>query len=229
MVRGFRGDKIIDSSTSEDNQVVLSSSDCLDLIGLEWQFDLRQSLVTDHGIEPVYMIDHKSVESHIVSTNIQQVLYPSHPWMHSIHNFIKPRPIPAKEGIIYSVIPLILPLSSNIRSIRVSFNNFLQGLTFTLSNNDTHSVGNILGPYQDFSIGQNERICSIFFYQRHQTTIRTQVPGDILSVKVSASVYVDGLMAKLTEDKALTWAPKSPLAHLSTSSVACGVQIGVVL
>ena len=183
MVKGFRGDKIIDSSTSEDNQVILSSSDCLELIGLEWQFDLRQSLATDHGIEPVYMIDQKPEESHTVSTNIQKVLYPSHPWMHYIHTSIKPRPIPAKEGIIYPVTPLILPLSYSISSIRVFFNNFLQGLSFTLSNNDTHSVGNTLGPYQDFSIEPNERICSISFYQRHQTHIRTQVPGDILSVE----------------------------------------------
>ena len=60
---------------------------------------------------------------------------------------------------------------------------FFQGLSFTLSDNETRSIGNLLGAYQDFSIKQNEHICSLSFYQRHQTTVRTQLPGDVLSVE----------------------------------------------
>lgn len=194
MVKGFRGDEIIDSSISGDHRIVLDSSDCLELIGLTWSFDLRLSLATDHGIQPLYMMNQK-LDPRTKSTDIQKILYPSHPWMHPISSSIRPRPIPAKEGNYYPISPLLLPSTSLITSIRVFFNNFLQGLSFTLSNDQTYSAGNLLGAYQDFSIEQDELICSISFYQRHQTTIRTQLPGDILSVegvRFSVCRWVDG-------------------------------------
>lgn len=195
MVKGFKGDKIIDSSINDDHQIVLDSSDCLELIGLTWSFDLRQSLATDHGIQPLYMMNQKLEDPHIRNADIQKILYPSQPWIHPISSAIRLRPIPAKEGNYYPIIPLLLPSSSSISFIRVFFNSFLQGLSFTLSNDETHSVGNLLGAYQDFSIEPNELICSISFYQRHQTTIRTQLPGDILSVEAvrfSVCKWVDG-------------------------------------
>ena len=194
MVKGFNGDKIIDWSIHGDHQIVLDSSDCLDLIGLTWSFDLRQSLATDHSIQPLYMIEQPE-DPDTTSIDIQKILYPSHPWMHPISSAIRPRPIPAKEGNHYPIIPLLLPPSGSISSIRVFFNSFLQGLSFTLSNDETHSIGNLLGAYQDFSIEKHELICSISFYQRHQTTIHSKLPGDILSVegiRFSVCKWVDG-------------------------------------
>lgn len=195
MVKGFKGNKILDSSITGDHQILLESSTCLELIGLSWSFDLRQSLATDHGIQPLYAMNQKLKDPRINRADIQKILYPSHPWMHSITSSIRPRPIPAKEGSYYPIICLLLPPSSSISIIRVFFNNFLQGLSFTLSNDETHSIGNLLGTYQDFWIERSERICSISFYQRHQTTIRTQLPGDILSVegvRFSVCRWVDG-------------------------------------
>ena len=197
MVKGFRDDQIIDSSTSSNHQVVFNSSDCLELIGLTWSFDLTHSLAADHGIAPVYTIKQKPEDSYTNYTNIkiQDTLYPSHNWMHSISSCMQPRPIPAKEGYYYPLSPLLLPFTCSVISIRVFFNNFLQGFFFTLSNDETYSVGNLLGPYQDFSIDRNERIYSISFFQRQQTNIRTQTPGDILSVEgvqFSVCKWVDG-------------------------------------
>lgn len=194
MVKGFRDDKIIDSSVESDHQVVLHSSDCLELIGLTWPFDLRHNLAADHGIEPIYTIEQKP-EDFYTNAKIQETLYPSHSWMHSISSCIQPRPIPAKEGYYHPLVPLLLPSTCCIISIRVFFNAFLQGLLFKISNDETYSVGNLLGPYQDFSINHKERIYSISFFQRQQTTIRTQVPGDILSVEgiqFSVCEWVDG-------------------------------------
>ena len=197
MVKGFRDGKIIDSSTSSNDQVVLNSSHRLELIGLTWSFDLTHSLVADHGIAPVYTIKQEPEDSYTSYTNtmIQDTLYPSHSWTHSISACIQPRPIPAKEGYYYPLTPLLLPSTCSVVSIRVFFNNFLQGLSFTLSNDETYSVGNLLGPFQDFSIDRNERIYSISFFQRRETTIRTQVPGDILSVEgvqFSVCEWIDG-------------------------------------
>ena len=199
LVKGFRGDKVIDSSTSSNDQVVLHSSDYLELIGLTWSFDLTHTLTADHGIAPVYTIKHEPEDSctNYTNTKIQDTLYPSHSWMHSISACIQPRPIPAKEGYYYPLKPLLLPSTCPVVSIRVFFNNFLQGFSFTLCNGESHSVGNLLGPFQDFSIDRNERIYSISFFQRQQTTIRTQVPGDILAVEgVQFSVcgWVDGMI-----------------------------------
>ena len=70
MAKGFRGNKIIDSSFSHDHQIVIDSSDCLKLIGLTWSFNLRQNLATDHGIEPLYIIKQKPEDRHTISTNI---------------------------------------------------------------------------------------------------------------------------------------------------------------
>ena len=109
MVKGFRNDMIIHSSISGDHQVVFSSCDRFELIGLNWVFDLRQSSATDHGIEPVYVLKQKPENPHNQKTNIQKVLYPSQPWMHSISTSIRPRPIPAKEGNEYPVVPLLFP------------------------------------------------------------------------------------------------------------------------
>lgn len=182
-VKGFQGNKSVVSSVLGDRQISLESNACLKLIGLSWSFDLRQSLATDHGIQPLYVMNQKLEDPHSKSTDIQKILYPSHHWMHSLPSSIRPRPIPAKEGNFYPITPIVIPLSSPISTIRVFFNNFLQGLCFTLANDETHSIGNLLGAYQDFSIEQNESVCSISFYQRHQTNIRTQLPGDILSVE----------------------------------------------
>ena len=185
MVKGFRDDEIIDSSTSSNDQVVFNSGDSLDLIGLTWSFDLTHSSTPDHGIAPVYAVTQEPEDSYTNHTNtkIQQTLYPSHSWMHSISACMQPRPIPAKEGYYYPLTPLLFPSTCSVVSIRVFFNSFVQGFSFTLSNDEKHSVGNLLGPYQDFSIDRNERIYSISFFQRQQTTIRTQISGDILSVE----------------------------------------------
>ena len=185
MVKGFRDDKIIDSNTCGNDNFVLNSSDCLELIGLTWSFDLTHSLAADHSIAPVYTIKQEPEDSRTSYTNskIQDTLYPSHSWMHSISACIQPRPIPAKEGYYYPLTPLHLPSACSVVSIRVFFNNFVQGFSFTLSNDEIYSVGNLLGPCQDFSIDSNERIYSISFFQRQQTTIRTQVQGDLLSVE----------------------------------------------
>ena len=56
VVKCFRGSTIIDSNTSGDHHLAVESSDCLQLIGLAWSFDLRQSLATDHGIQPHYTL-----------------------------------------------------------------------------------------------------------------------------------------------------------------------------
>ncbi|CAD6579527.1 MAG: hypothetical protein ASARMPRED_009172 [Alectoria sarmentosa] len=66
---------------------------------------------------------------------------------------------------------------------------------FQWSHNETRSIGNLLNACQDFSIKQNEHICSISFYQRHQTIVRTQLPGDVLSVeglRFALCRWVDG-------------------------------------
>ena len=198
-VKGFRDDKVIDSSTSSNDQVVLNSSDCLELIGLTWSFDLTHSSAADHAIAPVYTIKQEPEDSYTsyANTKIQGTLYPSHSWMHPISACMQPRPIPAKEGYYSPLAPVLLPSTCSLVSIRVFFNNFLQGFSFTLSNDETHSVGNLLGAFQDFSIDRNERVYSISFFQRQQTTIRTQVPGDILSVegvRFSVCTWVDGVV-----------------------------------
>ena len=185
MVKGFKDDKIIDSNTCGNDHFVLDSSDFLELIGLTWSFGLTHSLAADHSIAPVYTIKHEPEDSCTSYTNskIQDTLYPSHSWMHSISACMQPRPIPAKEGYYYPLTPLLLPSACSVVSIRVFFNNFLQGFSFTLSDDEIYSVGNLLGPCQDFLIDSTERIYSISFFQRQQTTIRTQVPGDLLSVE----------------------------------------------
>ena len=184
-VKGFGDGGIIDSSTSSNDQVVFTSGDCLKLIGLTWSFNLTHSSTPDHGIAPVYAITQEPEKSYTnhSNTKIQHTLYPSHSWMHSISACMQPRPIPAKEGYYYPLTPLLFPSTCSVVSIRVFFNSFLQGFSFTLSNDEKYSVGNLLGPYQDFSIDRKERIYSVSFFQRQQTTIRTQGPGDILSVE----------------------------------------------
>lgn len=59
MAKGFRCNKIIDSSFNHDRQIAFNSSDCFESIGLTWSSDLRQSLATDHGIELLYLLNQK--------------------------------------------------------------------------------------------------------------------------------------------------------------------------
>ena len=195
MIKGFKDNEVIDSDGQGDHQVVLESSSCLELIGLAWSFDLRGDLAADHGIQAVYARPRAPEGSHSELINIQKMLYPSLAGIHDLPPFIQPRPIPAKEGKVYPIIPLLLHSICHIISIRVFFNAFLQGFTFTLSSGETQSIGNLLGAYEDFAIGENQYIYSISIFQRHQSDIRTKLPGDILAVEAirfSIVKWIDG-------------------------------------
>ena len=181
MAIGFRGHELIEPSMDGGHHVTFQSGSGFELAGLAWSFDLRQGPDTDHDIQPLFNL--KPEGSQLERTNIQKLLYPSQPWTYDLPGPVRLRPIPSKEGNCYPITPLLLNSSHRIVSIRVFFNFFLQGIVFTLSNNETYSIGNPMGVFQDFLIGRDEHIHTVSIYQRYQNNIRTQIPGDILAIE----------------------------------------------
>ena len=193
MAIGFRGQELIESSMDGGHHVTFQSGSDFELAGLGWSFDLRQGSATDHDIQPLFSLKPECPQSE--RTNIQKLLYPSQPWTYNLPSPVRLRPIPSKEGNYYPITPLLLNSSHHIVSIRVFFNVFLQGIGFTLSNHETYSIGNSVGVFQDFPIGNDEHIYTVSIYQRYQDNIRTQMPGDILTVEgISFGVckWIDG-------------------------------------
>ena len=181
MAIGFRGQELISSPIDGGHHVTFQSRCGFELAGLVWSFDLRQGSATDHDIQPLFSLRPEDPQSE--RTNIQKLLYPSQPWTYNLPGPVRLRPIPSKTGNYYPITPLLLDSTHHIVSIRVFFNVFLQGISFTLSNNETYSIGNSVGVFQDFPIGEDEHIYTVSIYQRYQDNIRTQMPGDILTVE----------------------------------------------
>lgn len=193
MAIGFKGEELIESPTDGGHHVTFQSGSGFELAGLVWSFDLRQDSAPDHAIQPLFNLTPEDPQSE--RTNIQKLLYPSQLWTYNLPSGVRLRPIPSKEGNYYPITPLLLDSSHHIVSIRVFFNVFLQGIGFTLSNNETYSIGNSVGVFQDFPMGNDEHIYSVSIYQRYQNNIRTQMPGDILTVEgISFGVckWIDG-------------------------------------
>ena len=208
MAIGFRGPEILESPTDVGHHVTFQSGSGFELAGLVWSFDLRLDSAADHGIQPLFNLKPQVPRSE--RTNIQKLLYPSHPWTYDLPIPVRLRPIPSKEGNYYPITPLLLHPAHHIVSIHVYFNSFLQGIAFTLSNNETYSIGNSMGVSQEFLIEKDEQIYTVSIYQRYQNYIRTQLPGDILTVEgISFGVckLIDG---KLSGRQSPRFGPTKP-------------------
>ena len=108
-------------------------------------------------------------------------LYPSILWTHNLPSSIYPRPIPAKEDNHLPFTKILADL--RIVSIEVHFNSFLQGLTLTLADNTTRTIGNLVGSSSILALHRDETFVALISYERVQTTLRTALPGSVLCIE----------------------------------------------
>ena len=181
--KGFReGDLLIDSCTQDYTR--LSSSEARSLVGITWAFDFGFSPTGDHGIQPLYRI-----RSDIIPIQTL-ILHPNIPWNETPPPGLQLRPAPAPNDILT---PLDSSLSSTdliedfsdteIVSITVFFNFYLQGIKICYRNGQTRAIGNQLG-VSDIVLLDQERIFAVALRERRQQIVRSQLaPGDLLCIE----------------------------------------------
>lgn len=154
-----------------------TSLDADEVAGLTWAWDTQARKPGAFCLLPLYL---PSLRSPGEAPSAHS-LYPSILWTHNLPNSIYPRPVPAKED---NFLPFTTILAnSRIASIEVHFNSFLQGLTLTLADNTTRTIGNLVASSSILALHQDETIVALISYERIQTTLRTALPGSVLCIE----------------------------------------------
>ena len=160
--RGFSGDKLVDQEEVDLIRTTLVSKNGLTLTGIAWSYDLGHSSSGDDGIQPIY-----SQATHIDRSELLSTLYPSIDWLQAPASHVQLRPIPSVKASRYAFTTTQLPTDeeniypdTDITSIRVYFNAFLQGVQIAYANGEQRSLGNLVGADTVFGLCQ-ERIFTV--------------------------------------------------------------------
>ena len=182
--KGFReGNILIKTGTPES--IRLSPSEGMSLVGMTWAFDFGFSPGGDHGIQPLYRIH----PAPMPASNMD-ALYSTLPWAEAPPPGLQLRPALAKEEIRASLSSSLSWADSledfrdtDIVSIVVIFNAFLQGITIHYRNGQTRAIGNPVGATDTIQL-KHERIFAVAMRERRQQITQSQLsPGDLLCIE----------------------------------------------
>ncbi|KAL8786433.1 MAG: hypothetical protein Q9195_008203 [Heterodermia aff. obscurata] len=166
LCKGFVGDSLSEQPDQNLSNVSLTSKNGMILRGLAWSFDLGQSSSGDSGIQPIYSARDRS--------ELLRTLYPSLDWTRAPASHIQLRPTPSAKTSPYPFVSSQLwsdddgiYRDTNITSIKVYFNAFLQGVQFFFLNGEQRSVGNLVGAQMTLELFE-ERLFAIEIEQHVQ-------------------------------------------------------------
>ena len=169
LCKGFIGDSLSENPDENLSNDALTSKSGLILRGLAWSFDHGQSSSGDCGIQPIYSRDAKLELSELLRT-----LYPILEWAQAPAPHIKLRPTPSPITSRYPLVSSQLSSDddgiyrdTNITSIKVYFNAFLQGVRFVYRSGQHRSIGNLVGAQTIIEL-QEERIFAVEIEQHVQ-------------------------------------------------------------
>lgn len=180
--KGFRADRLIEDHESQHRQVMRSGTSC-DLVGLVWSFDLGPAYIGDQGVQALYHLDKTEPEEDFMPT-----IYPSINWSKPPPPNLQLRPIPCSKVHRHRLHSILRvdddygALSdSNLTSIKVYFNAFLQGITFHYANGTTRILGNTVGAEESLEL-HNERIFAVYITSYVQRLPNMSLPRDTMAI-----------------------------------------------
>ena len=169
LCKGFIRDSLSEKPDENLSNVALTSKSGLILRGLAWSFDLGHSSSGDSGIQPIYSLNAELDHSELLRT-----LYPTLDWAQAPAPHIQLRPTPSPIRSRYPFVSSQLSSDddgiyrdTNITSIKVFFNAFLQGVQFIFRNGEYRSLGNLVGAQTTLEL-QEERIFAVEIEQHVQ-------------------------------------------------------------
>ena len=117
-------------------------------------------------------------------------IYSVIPWLQSPPPNLQLRPLWKKDNVHLSLISSLYETDvleefadTDIVSILVYFNSFLQGIKIRYRNEQTRSVGNLIGASDEVHLNQ-ERIFAIALRERRQQVTRSQLsPDDLICIE----------------------------------------------
>ena len=184
LCKGFRGGSIVNEGGISD-ATRLCSTDGMALVGMAWAFDFGYSSNGDHGIHPLYRVRLVEVLGFAVDA-----IHATLEWVQPPPSGLQLRPLPAADEVRAPLASSLFETDrpedfpdSNIVSIIVYYNSFLQGIKIHYQNGQTRTVGNSVGVRDKIELRQ-ERIFAVAMRERRQHLTRTQLlPGDLLCIE----------------------------------------------
>ena len=192
--KGFGGTELIVDHKSQHVQVLRSANE-LKLSGMTWAFDLGFTYEGDQGVQGLYCD-----ESNVGTKTIIPTLYPTITWSQPPPSHLRLRPVPEGGSCLYGFESSILSndverqlTDTNIISIQIYFNAYLQGVVFGYKNGARRTVGDTVGAKRTFELDE-ERVCAVYikYWDQRLRTKTTRVPRerDWLAVEgLSVSVH----------------------------------------
>ncbi|KAF6232736.1 hypothetical protein HO173_008950 [Letharia columbiana] len=180
--KGLRADRLIEDHECQHRQVLRSGTSC-DLVGLVWSFDLGPAYIGDQGVQGLYRLNANQPKEDFMPT-----IYPSVNWSKPPPPNLQLRPIPCSKVHSHRLHSSLridddyeALLDSNLTSIKVYFNAFLQGLTFHYANGTSRILGNTVGAEESLEL-HDERIIAVYITSYVQRLPNMSLPRDTMAI-----------------------------------------------